>query len=244
MELMLTTSESTTPKITFLQVAKEALMYLKNPTYLEENSTMSLVQKVRYCARIFLLQLLILPFLGPLIFVGLKMTQAEHIDLNHKDWAIFSYIVVLGPILEELIFRGLLRFNRSAIAFWMALILGTLGWYLSPSSTSKVASIFIAFFSIFLFYVITQSIENPLRTFWEKHFMVVFHFVAIAFALIHLGNFTNISNYFWALPLVSIQLSLGYFIGFLRMKFGFWYGVGLHIVWNSFFTFFTLIENL
>lgn len=243
MEFMLTSIDNPVPKITFRQVAKEAFEYLKNPQYLAEDSSFSLWQKIRYCGYVYLIQLAALPFLGPLVYLALEMTKAKYMDIDRESWVIISYIVVLGPIVEELIFRGLLRFNRLAISFWMAIVLGCAGWFLSPNSTFKKAFIFISLFSFPLFYVLTQSIQTQLRFVWKKHFIVVFHFVAVAFGLIHLGNFTNVNNYVWALPLVCIQLLMGYFLGFLRMKFGFWYGVGLHILWNFTMTLVALSEN-
>lgn len=244
MEFMLTSLDNPAHKITFRQVSKEAFEYIKNPRYIAEDTTLSIMPKIRYCAYIFLLQVAALPFLGPLIYLALEMTKAKYMDIDRESWVILSYIVVLGPIVEELIFRGLLRFNRLAISFWMALLLGCAGWFLSPNSTFKNAFVLIALISFPLFYVLTQSIQARLRSVWKNHFVVVFHFVVVVFGLIHLGNYTNVNNYVWALPLVSIQLLLGYFLGFLRMKFGFWYGVGLHILWNFTITLIALSENI
>jgi membrane protease YdiL (CAAX protease family) len=243
MEFMLAPSESSSQRITFKKAAKEAFQYLKNPRYSVEDNAFTLGQKVHYCFQIYLLQLVFLPFLVPLIYVAKKMTQAEHLEIDQKNWAVVLYIILLGPLLEELVFRGLLRFNRKVIAFWGSLLLGGLGWVLSPNSTFKNASVYMVFMSFPVFYIATEYVKKTLHEFWKNHFKVVFHFVAVSFALIHLGNFTNIHNYLWALPLVSIQLILGYFLGFLRIKFGFWYGVGLHIMWNFTFTIISLLDN-
>lgn len=243
MEFMLAPSESSSKSITFRKAAKEAFQYLKNPHYLEEDNAFTLSQKVHYCFQIYLLQLVLLPFLGPLIYISQKMTQAEHLEIDKKNWAIVLYIILLGPLLEELVFRGLLRFNRKVIAFWGSLLLGVLVWFLSPNRIFKNASVYMVFMSYPFFYIATEYLKTSLHEFWRNQFKVIFHFVAVSFALIHLSNFTNIHNYLWALPLVSIQLILGYFLGFLRIKFGFWYGVGFHIMWNLVFTLIALFEK-
>lgn len=55
---------------------------------------------------------------------------------------------------------------------------------------------------------------------------------AVGFGLMHLTNYTGISNYLFAVPLVSSQIVSGYVLGFVRMKFGFGYSVALHAAWN------------
>jgi hypothetical protein len=88
------------------------------------------------------------------------------------------------------------------------------------------------FLSIPIIYLVTKPFDGVFEVFWTKNFKYIFHFVAISFGLIHLSNYTGITNYLFALPLVTSQFISGYILGFVRMKLGFGYGVALHSAWN------------
>jgi membrane protease YdiL (CAAX protease family) len=82
-----------------------------------------------------------------------------------------------------------------------------------------------------------------MKKLWIRSFPFLFHVFAITFGLVHLSNYSHISNYFLAIPLVSSQFVSGYVLGFVRMKFGLIYSMGLHSVWN-FFAFIALFVKL
>ena len=100
------------------------------------------------------------------------------------------------------------------------------------------------FLSIPIIYLITKPFDAVFEAFRAKNFKYIFHFVAIGFGLAHLSNYENISNYLFAVPLVTSQIISGYVLGFVRMKLGFGYGVALHSAWNFIASFGMLVVLL
>ncbi|PQJ78115.1 CPBP family intramembrane glutamic endopeptidase [Polaribacter porphyrae] len=69
-----------------------------------------------------------------------------------------------------------------------------------------------------------------------KVFKIAFYVFTIIFGLIHITNFDITTNVLLLTPLLVIpQLFVGLSLGFLRVRFGFWWAVLLHCIYNSFF---------
>ena len=66
------------------------------------------------------------------------------------------------------------------------------------------------------------------------YFPLAFYAIALAFALVHLGNFPNLSEV-WPVSfvLVSPQLVIGLILGFLRVRFGLLWAIGFHMAYNA-----------
>lgn len=68
----------------------------------------------------------------------------------------------------------------------------------------------------------------------SRHFGTAFYIAAVAFALVHLSNFPNLSEIWYLSPLlISPQLSLGAFLGFIRVRFGLLWAMLFHAVYNG-----------
>jgi len=75
----------------------------------------------------------------------------------------------------------------------------------------------------------------PLWFFREsRHFPVTFYISVLAFGMVHLGNFPNLFEVVILAPLlISPQLCLGAFLGFIRVRFGLAWAVVFHAAYNS-----------
>lgn len=217
-------------ELTFRQIRLEWWQFVKRPVYLKQNEEMGLRLRLLFISKLYLVNIGVIIALVPLYWLSQKFTHAEF-KIFQNSWAMLLAIVLVAPILEELIFRGILRFNVFLISIWGGLLLGTIGWNLLPLPFSKIA-VFIAFLAPAGFYFLIDKRRRFVKLFYKKHFAVLFHVVAFTFGIVHLANYANISNYLAALPLVSFQIVLGYSLGFVRMKFGLRYSILMHTIWN------------
>jgi uncharacterized protein len=243
MELMLTSEKLTwtNPKIEFKTCVKEFLDFVKNPSYINQNTTMLLNEKVSFIKQLLKFKALLLIVLVPILIYTKRLTGATRDDL-HDTWTTYLTIVMIAPILEEVIFRYGLRYSKTIIACltWIPI------YYIikyTVSESNLMMAVGFSFLSIPIIRFALKPFDVQLEKLWIRGFPFLFHVFAITFGLIHLSNYSHISSYFLAIPLVSSQIVSGYAFGFIRMKFGLIYSMGLHSAWN-FFASFTLFVEL
>jgi membrane protease YdiL (CAAX protease family) len=218
-------------QFTVRTAAQDLWAYIKKPTYIAVDSNLTVAQKIKYCRKIFLVKLLFVMIAIPIIVITQKLTGAEDPDLG-STWKAVVAVVVIAPVLEELAFRATLRYSHFTIALVIASLLGYLCYYFAETTLHKGLSIVVGLVGIPVIAVFLKPADAILYQFWVHFFPYIFHLLAISFGLMHLTNYDHINNYFMAIPLVSSQLLAGYAWGYVRMRFGLWYSIGLHIAWN------------
>lgn len=242
MELIFTSEKNAwiTPKNGFKICVKEFLEFVKNPSYIIENTTMALNEKVSFITKLLKFKVLLLIVIIPLFVYAKRMTGAKEDDWK-DTWTMYLSIVIFAPIIEEIIFRYGLRYSKTIIAClaWLPIY-----WIIkyTVSESNLTMAIGFSFFSIPIIRFALKPFDEQLENLWKRSFPFIFHVFAITFGLVHLSNYSHISNYFLAIPLVSSQIVSGYVLGFIRMKFGLIYSMGLHSVWNFFATITFLFE--
>lgn len=103
-------------------------------------------------------------------------------------------------------------------------------------------------FQIFAFAVLLAPVieegmfRAPLTLFKNKKwFPLAFHSSALLFGFIHITNYEINTNILLFSPiLVAPQIALGFYLGYIRVKFGFIYSVLLHATYNGILTYFIL----
>jgi len=232
MELIFTSEKTSwfTPTSKFKTCVKEFLDFVKNPSYIPENTTMALNEKVSFIKKLLKFKALLLIILVPILIYTKRMTGATRDDLQ-DTWTTYLSIVIIAPIMEEIIFRYGLRYSKTIIA---CLIWVPVYWIVkyTGSESNLSLAIGISFLSIPIIRFALKPFDVKLKKIWIRGFPFLFHVFAITFGLVHLSNYSHISNYFLAIPLVSTQIVSGYVLGFVRMKFGLIYSMGLHSAWN------------
>lgn len=73
----------------------------------------------------------------------------------------------------------------------------------------------------------------PIGAWLGKYFKLVYWSLTIGFALLHLTNFSVSFPLYLAPLLILPQFLLGIIIGFVRLGWGFWYGVLFHALHNG-----------
>ena len=110
----------------------------------------------------------------------------------------------------------------------------SISFHLALASFFNQTNIIITMtFSAFILWVVLMILAFIAKNGW-KIGLVYLLISAILFGLVHIANFAPINTTIWFLYPIYVlpQVVLGYLIVFLRLKHGFIYGLGLHILVN------------
>ena len=120
-------------------------------------------------------------------------------------------------------------------------ILGQLGpWELDEHAFDQLLEEYPIPLIGFLLVVVAPVLEElifraPLWFFrGSRHFKIVCYGAAVSFGAVHLSNFPNISEIWFLAPLlISPQVVLGLFLGYIRVRFGLAWAMAFHGVYNG-----------
>ncbi|RDV11862.1 CPBP family intramembrane metalloprotease [Pontibacter diazotrophicus] len=161
---------------------------------------------------------------------------------SYNIFIVYTIIVVIAPIIEELAFRALLIFSKfnlvisSGFLFYIliASFVGN-GYLFNTATYYKIAGSIVT--ALLVNEVLSkENIYNNIKTIWENFFPVVFYTSAAIFAYLHLFNFGTVKL---EKVLFSPIIVLPFFIyaialGFVRIKLGLLWAVLLHVMLNFF----------
>ncbi len=163
-------------------------------------------------------------------------------DFHAKGWSFVFAVMVMAPLMEEGLFRGLLKPKAGQLAVVTCLLMGYVvghnygAWPISKLVQAPVAVALLAGLPLLVY----NHLRVPGRLIrverlWQRHFKLIFYLVAIAFGLIHLSNYQHLTTWHYLLaPVLTLpQLFAGFYLGYVRMKYGIWYGITLHALWNA-----------
>ena len=190
--------------------------FIKKPVELSEDKA-SLQLKIGTCGALFLIQipplLVLMALVGGLEQLGLwdeDMHSLQKIFQEMEPVLIFFFAVIMAPLLEEVMFRLILRFRSNFLILWsihigVALHLG------QKRSLLKIA-----------------------RKVWDKFYGWIFYLMALAFGLMHIMNFEPSLNIYLLAPiLVAPQILIGINLGYLRVRFGLIWSILFHAFYNG-----------
>jgi hypothetical protein len=154
--------------------------------------------------------------------------------LNHVG---FIYIVFIGPIIEELIFRlPLAKFNkfyvRISFSFLLASIFSKIIFIITPS---LFVNIFLLEMGVVLviFFCSSKIKFTALEVKWKEQFRFIFWLSILLFSVFHLPYIIGLGLDYVGIFRTFISLSIGaIFICYSRVRYGFFYGVGIHLLYN------------
>lgn len=155
--------------------------------------------------------LLVLPLLASIeAYFELDLGDHKVTEILKENVVIaVVFIVVIGPVIEELLFRYWITFRRAFFLHWAVGIL------------TRV-------FDISRFKLLRKE-----KCIWEKFFPYIFYMSAVLFALIHISNFSEYKTYWWLAPLYTLpQLIIGLALGYIRIKQGFMSSWFFHSCYN------------
>jgi membrane protease YdiL (CAAX protease family) len=166
--------------------------------------------------------------------LGLEMPEHLLDELELTPWLI-AFMLVGAPIGEELVFRGWLSGRPGHVGAFLVLVATGLAFVLigliNPSRLNVVVPIAGVVLAIV---VLWRKRGRPPMPFFRRHFGWFYLLSTLAFASVHLTNFTE-GTALILLPLTLPQLLLGLILGYARVQFGLWASVLLHMAHNSLF---------
>ncbi len=204
------------------------LNYLKNPVVREN-------EKPKASS---LLQLLLTYFLFAigLGFFAAILAVIAHIKRTpfsfHSKTVEFLYVVMVGPVLEEILFRSWLKFKIINIL----LFAGVLIFLFLINIGHKPYVVFVTGTLLFVFFSTLHLFKQEnIASFIQKHFKFFFYASSLGFGLVHATNFTGHPWLILALSpiLAGPQIVLGFLLGYIRMKNGLVYSILLHMLVNT-----------
>ncbi|GMM92103.1 type II CAAX prenyl endopeptidase Rce1 family protein [Qipengyuania sp. MTN3-11] len=145
-------------------------------------------------------------------------------------------VVVGAPLMEEIVFRGWLSGRaRHLLAIASLLFAGAAAAAIMGTGipgTGVWALAALAIFGLLAAWLSWSGRRKPPMRWFRRLFPVFFWLSTLAFACIHLLNFSE--GALWVLlPLVLPQFILGAILGYLRVYYGLWASIALHAMHNG-----------
>lgn len=199
--------------------------YIKNPSYPEN------FEKINW-GRFFLMFWVYLLFGFSLGIIGLltaKLAGITRLPINFSIYQKIIYAIILAPVLEEMLLRLLLVFTKKNLVIFIV------------SSTVFSIIFLVRNKQLFLVFAVLVSLTSILYlyhakcyNFLKNHYRAFFYLSAIIFGMLHIFNFAGINwhNFIFTPLLVLPQLFVGLILGYIRVQYGFKYGVLFHSMIN------------
>ena len=235
------TGESTSlPSLTTMRAEwGQFFGFLKRPA-LPDDQERGLRQGAFAVSRILVLDLLAMGMLlviaGAVMASGIAIPETALAGMEITAGIVFA-VIVIAPVSEELLFRSWLSGRpRYLTAFPILLIAGLAAAMLAVNSTGDAATLSVGFATLvgILLSLIMCGVlwKRPPMRWFRAVFPLMFWLSTIAFACIHLANFSE-GNWMTLLPLVLPQFILGALLGYLRVHYGLWTAIALHMIHNG-----------
>ena len=209
-------------------------LYIQDPFIPDQPHRFRLTVLIKYLMLYLLLAFVPVSFLALFEAGGLFKHALDGISPN--AWNVWM-IVLLGPLIEELVFRLNLKVTFLN-AMVLLILLGVGSIHFIESKLLQVILMIIIVSVMVWIYIDRETAISSIKRFYSRHFRWVFYFSCLTYALLHVGNFDGLSEWAYLLTplLVLPQLILGFILGFIRMQYSFLAGVIFHVTANSLFT--------
>lgn len=180
-----------------------------------------------------LLWLLNMLVLGPIAVAAAGLGGAEHrLRLDSIPWL---QAVLWAPLVEELVFRyGLRRLWQ----LWWLLPAALCALFVGPQALT-IALVTLVLLAAWWPFNARASARFSAGM-WRRRkkyravFFWVIHLSCLAFAAIHLGNFSYNSTPLWVMPMLVLpQWLTGLVLAWIRVRRGFGAAVALHAIFNA-----------
>ena len=165
----------------------------------------------------------------------LETIQERQSDMRNKYSILF--IVLFGPLMEELMFRLPIVLNRiniqiSICTLSLYFVGDKIAFFSFDSALTWIKLIPIVIIVCFGKHLL---LDSHLLFIKKNFFKTYFVLLCLFFGLVHLTNFYNsVPNHLLIYsPIFTIpQIILGFFVGYLRLKKGFMVGLVFHCLYN------------
>ncbi|MCE7055170.1 CPBP family glutamic-type intramembrane protease [Algoriphagus sp. AGSA1] len=176
----------------------------------------------RFLVLLLLALALVIPFSVLLEWLGVDQFDSILEEmLAENKWLVVIGAIFLAPLLEEPIFRLHLDLKMTSI-WWglgMSILLISQQWCVT------------AVFIVYLVYLLIKVFRHR-----PPNLKFVVYTSSIFFALIHVGNFSNLEladHIYWIPFLVASQFFGGLILSYIRLSHGIWFSILFHGAYNA-----------
>ncbi|ASU33490.1 CPBP family glutamic-type intramembrane protease [Mucilaginibacter xinganensis] len=228
---------------------KELLAVNEYPNLLQQPNA-AFTAKLWLLLKIYGVLFLAILFIAPLIIAAdnfvvhvlhfKTINKVQHDSMRHffqklGYWKAFFYVGLLGPLLEETIFRLPLSLKKRDIAFAFSAAAFLFDSFLFKHISSPMLNIGIRLsISAIIYLACIFNIPNGLSIVDYRFRNQLIILSMCLFGLMHIANYSPIQwPVIWIYPVYVLpQLLMGWAITFVRFKNGFFWGFALHCIIN------------
>lgn len=232
-----------------LQIFPDLWAFIKHPT-IGETAQIWTPLVWRQLVLLFLFDLvLMLPMIvylkgyeELLATVGVPIPQYAGFDEDASFVDILLIAGLIGPVIEEILFRGWLKGTRRQLSLLALCIFSAIVGTIASSYTSDLPDSARRFLLVVLFVAAVAATLNIFhRTkvsaapapLFEKTFPIIVWTSVVLFGLVHITNYEG-DTYWATAPMVLPQLAIAPVWAFARLRFGLGASILLHGASNSF----------
>ncbi|NVD45248.1 CPBP family intramembrane glutamic endopeptidase [Qipengyuania atrilutea] len=178
---------------------------------------------------------ILLSIAGLIVMIGIDLPENA---LSGLSWGpeIIAAVVIVAPIVEETGFRGWLSGRPGHILAWAVFLLtgAVLSYVARATGTETGAASYIAL-AVMLALIVGALYyfrKAPAMGWFKRLFPLLFWLSTLAFALVHLWNYTE-GSLAYLLPFVVPQFVAGSIFGYVRVHYGLWASILTHALHNG-----------
>jgi len=220
------------------QTAGDLLAFIKAPTLAADAPVRSKFSDVAW---LFALNCLIVAAFAAILFpvmiaLDIEMSSDMSELFKRPIWQLLAIVVIVGPIMEELIFRSWLSGNPRLLVLFGGILAWIGGSYLLTqsgySSTDPVPLVILAGAILLgLLVGLIRYWKRAVPDWFARIFPVLFWVQALLFGFIHVFNYEG-GNPAALLPFVLPQTIGGLIWGYARIRYGWWSNIVMHMAYN------------
>lgn len=147
--------------------------------------------------------------------------------------------VLLAPLVEEVVFRLWIIYNKinvsisaAYVLLWLTGMIFQIHWFRTFTFKILYVLLFILIFSA-LFLLLKKYENQKIKIFWEKNQKMFIIISCILFGAIHIGNFTSsIHSILYYFTTFTPYIFFGFILCYMRIRMGFWTSFSTHILNN------------
>jgi hypothetical protein len=225
---------------------RSLLQFIRHPSPASEEHQSILFRLKRIFTLISWLYVIVIP-IAIIIRVALTMMKyngvnaVDEFTMNGDIGEVIFLGVLFAPFIEEVTFRLPLRKSPLYIAlssFMVArILLVAIAKNFFPHANMTAATtmgipllIALSFFLILR----TAPLQKILDTLYSRYFPVLFYSLTLLFGLLHISNYSDIQHILIIVLLLGVpQIVVGVLLGYVRLRYGFVFGLLLHGLYNG-----------
>lgn len=149
---------------------------------------------------------------------------------------IFTLMVLIGPVKEEIIFRLPLIYSKGFVLVAFAVFVYNYGPVVSTAFSATPLQFILCLVAAGLIataFLFSRRAQASMYLLWKRHYTLVFYTITALFAMLHLVNYQHESiSLVFLLVLIVPKFVGGVFLGYTRLRLGLGWAIAQHMFHN------------